>query len=154
MTKAKRFFIIVFTTCLLAISPSVVLADGGGNPSPPAGEYKYVPPPYVGNVSVEFSETCLGSLNGCALLFGTLKRVGRDPADLIQFSGTLYESGVTLIAFQSHTAHDIQGRQIDGPALTPPRAGIFEIIAAHSLYYSEDKNSFTVDLIVVEIMSK
>ena len=151
ITTKKLFFLIIFVSCLLALAPSVVLADGGGNPQPPAGNYKYAPPPYKGNVTVVYAQTCLNGYTGCALLTGTLMKAGNEGIQCV-LEDAIFEVGVQPGVFASHTKKDLQGRQIFGPSIGC--AGFYEIIAAHSLFYNIDYTLFTVDLIVMEIVEK
>ena len=151
MITVKRFSIIIFIVCFLAYAPSIVLADGGGNPQPPAGNYQYAPPPYMGNVTVEYAQTCTDqnniSYDGCALLSGTLKKAGKDDEQCV-LSRAIFETGVQFSSFVSHTAKDLQGRQMANVGCY----GFYEIIAAHSLFYNIDYTLFTVDVIVMEIV--
>jgi len=152
MITAKRlFFIVIFVSCLLALAPSVIFADGGGNPLPPAGQYKYAPPPYKGNVTVEWVASCNGGYWGCALLTGTLTKAGNEDIQCV-LQDAIFEVGVQPGVFASHTTKDLQGRQIVGAYVGCP--GNYEIIAAHSLFYNVDYTLFTVDLIVMEIVEK
>lgn len=155
MSTVKRLFVVIFAAYLLVFSPSIILADGGANPQPPAGNYKYAPPPYMGNVTVEYASSCTdqsgSSYNGCALITGTLKRAGKE-GDQFVLCSVIFEVGVNPNSFSSHTAKDLQGRRILGPSIGVP--GNYEIIAAHSLFYNVDYTLFTVDLIVMEIVPK
>lgn len=153
MNTARRlFFIVIFSSCLLAFAPTVVLADGG-NPAPPA-EYKYNPPPYMGNVTVEWEQECIVNkilYTGCVFFTGALKRAGNEDTQCV-FTHALWEAGVQHTVFANHTAKDLQGRQIIGYSVGCP--GLYEIIAAHSLFYNVDYKLFTVDVIVMEIVTK
>jgi len=145
-TKTALLFSLLMAVFLTI--PATLFADGG-NPAPPA-QYKYVPPPYMGNVTVEWKENCDG-YNGCVFFTGTLKRAGND-GDQWVLTNALWETGVQYPVFANHTAKDLQGRQIIGYYVSIP--GLYEIIAAHSLFYNVDHTLFTVDVIVMEIVTK
>jgi len=150
----------ILMTMILALTPSIILAEGGG-PEPPSGwEYKYAPPPYMGNVTLVFEPrytTPKGTV-GCAYMHPTaidnrLYQAGH-PYDYIEFTRAEYECSVYDYQFQSHTPQDIQGRGIDSNYCFGCPPGVFTIIAAHNLVYSPDKNSFTVDVIVMRLVGR
>jgi len=144
---SKGTKIILLLMAVFLIVPTTLFADGG-NPAPPA-EYKYVPPPYMGNINVEYyAGECISGYSGCVYLSGTLKKVGKE-GDQCTFANFLWEAGVQQGVFANHTAIDLQGRQLTIAEGCP---GLYEIIAAHSLVYV-DNDLFTVDLIVMEIVS-
>jgi hypothetical protein len=150
---SKSGKIVLLLMAVFLTIPATLLADGG-NPAPPA-QYKYNPPPYMGNVTVEWEQKCTVNGNsyyeGCVFFTGTLKRAGTE-GDQCVLTYALWETGVQRAVFSNHTAKDLQGRQLIGYGLGC--SGLYEIIAAHSLFYNYEYTLFTVDVIVMEIATK
>jgi hypothetical protein len=66
----------IFAALVLAITPSLAVAGGGGFGSEPGdqcfeGNRKFVPPPYIGDVVVEYNED-----DGTLSFFGSVAQVG------------------------------------------------------------------------------
>ena len=153
MITTKRVFLIIFAACLLAMAPSVILADGGGNPPTVPEGYKYDPPPYLGTVSLEWVPSCTfgdQTFDKCVFVYGRLEPAGekRDPL-VFSFPGLLLETGVPLEVFQTHKANDIRTRIIGHP-YPYFLIGIYEIIGAHRLVYTSD-TLFTVDVVLMKL---
>lgn len=148
----------VFGTCMLlgliavtalCLNPSIVLAEGG-EPHNCAGLDAFDPPPYMGNVTVDYDTSCDPHPSGCAFITGTVVQAGTGVSiDLVE---VFYESAVTPDQFSSHTARDIRGRCIEGEILGGG-LGNFQIIAAHGLEYESDIR-FTVDIVLMPLTTR
>ena len=153
--------LVVATT--LYLTPAIVFAEGG-EPHNCEGYNAYDPPPYFGNVTVNYCEFCTANEDGfwscssgsefwgCAILSGRVVQAGGD-SEVINLNGTLYEAAATTDDFLSHTQHDIRGRCIIGPAMGRNDLGAYEIVGAHSLVYKSN-TKFTVDIIVMPLTTR
>lgn len=151
-------FLGLVSAIAFGFTPAMVLAEGG-EPHNCEGFTHYDPPPYFGNVTVDYCEYCQAADGfwscsgsgywGCAILSGEVVKAGGD-SDVINLDGTLYEAGATPNDFLSHTQHDIRGRCIIGQSMGRDDLGAYEIIGAHSLVY-KTQTRFTVDVIVMPL---
>jgi len=154
----------VFGTCMLigllaatalCLTPAIVFAEGG-EPHNCEGFNAYDPPPYLGNVTLTWVESCTvgeTELYGCTFLSGEVVQAGGDN-DVIDLGGLLYEAAVDHDSqFMTHTQQDIRGRCIMGEAMGVSELGAFEIVGAHSLVY-KSQTEFTVDVVIMPLTTR
>ena len=71
----KSLILGIFAAVLLAIMPSIVLAEGGEGQCP--DNLVYNPPPYIGNLTFDYYPT-----TGCAYITGGLELAGNNPNEI------------------------------------------------------------------------